>query len=145
MGTAGSVSTGAVDPLRDIAAVCKEYDIWFHVDGAYGGFAAAVPDASDDLRALSDADSVAVDPHKWLYAPLEAGCALVRDSEALRAAVQVAGDIPVVAIGGISPEHARDIYGVGASSICAISSVNAAKDPVAAALSLGNIAEKSSV
>ena len=60
--------------------------MWFHVDGAYGGFAAAVPDAPGDLRALAVADSVAVDPHKWLYAPLEAGCALVRDREALRAA-----------------------------------------------------------
>jgi len=86
VGTAGSVSTGAVDPLREIGALCKEYGIWFHVDGAYGGFAAAVPDAPDDLHALSLADSVAVDPHKWLYAPLEAGCALVRDQDALRAA-----------------------------------------------------------
>jgi aromatic-L-amino-acid/L-tryptophan decarboxylase len=85
VGTAGSVSTGAVDPLSEISALCKEYGIWFHVDGAYGDFAAAVPEASDDLRALSQADSVAVDPHKWLYAPLEAGCALVRDPEALRA------------------------------------------------------------
>lgn len=86
VGTAGSVSTGAIDPLRDIAAVCREYGIWFHVDGAYGGFAAALPDSPADLRALGLADSVAVDPHKWLYAPLEAGCALVRDKEALRAA-----------------------------------------------------------
>ena len=86
VGTAGSVSTGAVDPLRDIAAVCREHGAWFHVDGAYGGFAAALPDAPDDLRGLGLADSVAVDPHKWLYAPLEAGCALVRDPEALRAA-----------------------------------------------------------
>ncbi len=86
VGTAGSVSTGAVDPLRAIHALCRERGIWFHVDGAYGGFAAAVPDASEDLRALALADSVAVDPHKWLYAPLEAGCALVRDPDALRAA-----------------------------------------------------------
>jgi glutamate/tyrosine decarboxylase-like PLP-dependent enzyme len=56
------------------------------VDGAYGGFAAMLPDASPELRALSQADSVAVDPHKWLYAPLEAGCALVRDPEKLREA-----------------------------------------------------------
>lgn len=61
--------------------------------------------------------------------------------EALRSAVQVAGDIPVVAIGGITPSDARDIYAVGASSICAISAVNHAKDPVAAALSLRNLAE----
>ena len=86
VGTAGSVSTGAVDPLGDIAAFCRDEGIWFHVDGAYGGFAAALPDASADLRAVREADSVAVDPHKWLYAPLEAGCALVRDAEALRRA-----------------------------------------------------------
>jgi glutamate/tyrosine decarboxylase-like PLP-dependent enzyme len=86
VGTAGSVSTGAVDPLRDISAVCKEHDIWFHVDGAYGGFAAAVPETPEDLRHLGTADSIAVDPHKWLYAPLEAGCALVRDPELLRSA-----------------------------------------------------------
>jgi glutamate/tyrosine decarboxylase-like PLP-dependent enzyme len=86
VGTAGSVSTGAVDPLGEIGSLCREQGVWFHVDGAYGGFAAAVPDAPADLRALADADSVAVDPHKWLYAPLEAGCALVRDAEALRRA-----------------------------------------------------------
>jgi aromatic-L-amino-acid decarboxylase len=85
-GTGGSVSTGAVDPLPEIAAVCRDRNIWFHVDGAYGGFAAAVPEGPDALRALGEADSVAVDPHKWLYAPLEAGCALVRDPQLLRAA-----------------------------------------------------------
>lgn len=85
VGTAGSVSTGAVDPLSEISALSKEYGLWFHVDGAYGGFAAAVPQAHNDLGGLRLADSVAVDPHKWLYAPLEAGCVLVRDSEMLRA------------------------------------------------------------
>jgi len=86
VGTAGSVSTGAVDPLSEIAELCREYRAWFHVDGAYGGFAACVPDAPMDIHGLSQADSVAVDPHKWLYAPLEAGCALVRDAEALPSA-----------------------------------------------------------
>jgi glutamate/tyrosine decarboxylase-like PLP-dependent enzyme len=86
IGTAGSVSTGAVDPLRDLAAFCAERRVWFHVDGAYGGFAAAVPDTPADLGALGRADSVAVDPHKWLYAPLEAGCVLLRDPALLRAA-----------------------------------------------------------
>jgi aromatic-L-amino-acid/L-tryptophan decarboxylase len=86
IGTAGSVSTGAVDPLIEIAELCRERDIWFHVDGAYGAFAAAVPGMLGDLCALNLADSVAVDPHKWLYAPLEAGCILVRDAEKLRAA-----------------------------------------------------------
>jgi glutamate/tyrosine decarboxylase-like PLP-dependent enzyme len=86
VGTAGSVSTGAVDPLGAIADFCAERGLWFHVDGAYGGFAATVHGAPAGLRELARADSVAVDPHKWLYAPLEAGCALVRDPEALRAA-----------------------------------------------------------
>ena len=86
VGTAGSVMTGAVDPLPAIAQLCREQDLWFHVDGAYGGIAAAVDNVPADLRALNLADSVAVDPHKWLYAPLEAGCALVRDPDALRRA-----------------------------------------------------------
>ncbi len=84
VGTAGSVSTGVVDPLADIAAVCRDHGVWFHVDGAYGAPAAAVPGTPDDLRALHLADSLAVDPHKWLYAPLEAGCVLTRDAGVLR-------------------------------------------------------------
>jgi glutamate/tyrosine decarboxylase-like PLP-dependent enzyme len=86
VGTAGSVSTGTVDPLFDIAEICREAGVWFHVDGAYGALAAAVPGAPTDLQALRLADSVAVDPHKWLYAPLEAGCILVRDPNRLRGA-----------------------------------------------------------
>ncbi|MGH2621704.1 MAG: pyridoxal phosphate-dependent decarboxylase family protein, partial [Anaerolineales bacterium] len=84
VGNAGTVSTGAIDPLAKLRSICTEHDLWLHADGAYGAAAAALPDAPDDLKALSMADSVAVDPHKWLYAPLEAGCALVRDPKALR-------------------------------------------------------------
>jgi glutamate/tyrosine decarboxylase-like PLP-dependent enzyme len=84
IGTAGSVSTGVIDPLPEISNMCKEFNLWFHVDGAYGAFAAVLPDAPTDLKGLKDADSVALDPHKWLYAPLEAGCALVRDESILR-------------------------------------------------------------
>jgi aromatic-L-amino-acid decarboxylase len=83
VGTGGSVSTGAVDPLPELRRVCNEEDLWFHVDGAYGGFAACLPDAPADLLGLREADSLAIDPHKWLYAPLEAGAVLVRDPEAL--------------------------------------------------------------
>jgi len=89
VGTAGTVSTGAVDPLPEIAAICREYDLWFHVDGAYGGFAAALRNSDQStvpaaLEGIAEAHSVAVDPHKWLYAPLEAGCVLVRNRQALR-------------------------------------------------------------
>ena len=84
IGTAGTVSTGSIDLLGEIGAFCRDQGIWFHVDGAYGAPAAALPEASEDLKALSVADSVAVDPHKWLYAPLEAGCSLIRDASHLR-------------------------------------------------------------
>ena len=84
VGTAGTVSTGAVDPLEEIADLCAADGLWFHVDGAYGAPAAIAPDAPGDLHAMARADSIAVDPHKWLYAPLEAGCALVRDARHLR-------------------------------------------------------------
>jgi glutamate/tyrosine decarboxylase-like PLP-dependent enzyme len=86
VGTGGSVSTGAVDPLPELRALCDESGIWLHVDGAYGAFAAAADSAPPDLRGLASADSVALDPHKWLYTPLEVGCTLVRDPEALLAA-----------------------------------------------------------
>lgn len=86
VGSAGTVSTGAIDPLPEIAALCREYGVWFHVDGAYGAFAAILDDIDPAIRGISSADSVAVDPHKWLYAPLEAGCALVRNSQKLREA-----------------------------------------------------------
>jgi glutamate/tyrosine decarboxylase-like PLP-dependent enzyme len=83
VGTAGSVSTGAIDPLPELAALCREYEMWFHVDGAYGAFASVLPDLSPDLGGLTEADSIALDPHKWLYAPLEAGCVMVRDAKGL--------------------------------------------------------------
>jgi glutamate/tyrosine decarboxylase-like PLP-dependent enzyme len=86
VGTAGTVSTGVVDPLPEIAAICRDHGLWFHVDGAYGALAAQAPGSPASLRGLSEADSVAVDPHKWLYSPLEAGCVLVRDAVRLRAA-----------------------------------------------------------
>ena len=83
VGTAGTVSTGAIDPLPELAAICRKNGLWFHVDGAYGAPAAMIEQAPAALAALALADSVAVDPHKWLYAPIEAGCSLVRNREAL--------------------------------------------------------------
>ncbi len=84
VGTAGSISTGAIDPLRDMAAFCREQGVWMHVDGAYGAPAACLPESPDDLHALAFADSVALDPHKWLYSPIEAACILTRNPNALR-------------------------------------------------------------
>ena len=82
----GVFQTGAVDPLDTIADVCVDTGVWFHVDGSYGGFAAGAPRAADALAAIGRADSVSLDPHKWLFAPLDAGCLLVRDPRHLKRA-----------------------------------------------------------
>jgi aromatic-L-amino-acid/L-tryptophan decarboxylase len=79
IGTAGDVSTGVVDDLKAIAGLCKKYKLWFHVDGAYGAPAAVVPELKNMFAGMEEADSIALDPHKWLYSPLEAGCTLVKD------------------------------------------------------------------
>jgi aromatic-L-amino-acid/L-tryptophan decarboxylase len=79
VGTAGDVSTGAVDNLKEIASICKTYNLWFHVDGAYGMPAAILPAQKSLFEGIEEADSIALDPHKWLYSPLEAGCTLVKN------------------------------------------------------------------
>jgi len=84
VGTAGDVSTGAVDDLAGIASICKKYDLWFHVDGAYGLPAIVVPEQRKQFEGIEDADSIALDPHKWLYSPLEAGCILIKDPNYLK-------------------------------------------------------------
>jgi len=83
VGTAGDVSTGVVDNLKEIAAICKTYDLWFHIDGAYGVPAAIIPELKSVFEGITDADSIAMDPHKWLYSPLEAGCTLVKNPQHL--------------------------------------------------------------
>jgi glutamate/tyrosine decarboxylase-like PLP-dependent enzyme len=82
--TAGTVNTGAIDPLAPIADVCRAENLWFHIDAAYGGLAALLPQLSALYRGIESADSLAVDPHKWMYVPVECGCALVRDGRAMR-------------------------------------------------------------
>ncbi|MEM5565086.1 aminotransferase class V-fold PLP-dependent enzyme [Psychroserpens sp. AS72] len=83
VGTAGDVSTGTVDDLEGIASICKLYDLWFHVDGAYGVPANILPELEMTFKGIKDADSIAIDPHKWLYSPLEAGCTLVKNPKHL--------------------------------------------------------------
>jgi aromatic-L-amino-acid/L-tryptophan decarboxylase len=88
--SAGTVNTGAIDPLAAIAAVCRRYGLWLHVDGAYGGPAVLTQRYRADLAPIALADSVALDPHKWLYVPVEAGLVLVRDAAAMRDAFSLA-------------------------------------------------------
>jgi len=89
---AGTTNTGSVDPLGELAAVCAERGLWLHVDGAYGGFAVLTERGRGLLDGIGAADSVALDPHKWLYQPYETGCVLVRDGELLRGAFQIHPD-----------------------------------------------------
>ncbi len=83
VGNAGDVSTGAVDDFSSIAAICKLHNLWFHIDGAYGIPAAVIPKYKNLFNGMEEADSIALDPHKWLYAPLEAGCILVKNPQHL--------------------------------------------------------------
>jgi aromatic-L-amino-acid decarboxylase len=103
VGTAGDVNTGAIDPLDAIADICARHKVWFHVDAAYGGFAALAPSVRSRFRGVARADSVALDPHKWLFAPLDAGCLLVRDPAALGRTFSASADyMNVVADSGMS-------------------------------------------
>jgi len=87
--SAGATNTGAVDPLDRIATVCEGAGVWLHVDAAYGGFAILTERGRRALQGLERADSVTLDPHKWLFQPYEAGCLLVRDVERLETAFRV--------------------------------------------------------
>jgi aromatic-L-amino-acid decarboxylase len=93
---AGTTNTGAVDPLPEIAALCRAEAMWLHVDGAYGAAAALTDEGRTALRGMGEADSVSIDAHKWLFQPFECGCVLVRDGAALTEAFRLV------------PEYLRD-------------------------------------
>ena len=82
--SAGTASTGAIDALDELADVCGAHGVWLHVDAAYGGAAVLTDRYRAALAGLARADSVALDPHKWLYVPVDCGCALVRRGDELR-------------------------------------------------------------
>jgi aromatic-L-amino-acid decarboxylase len=91
VGSAGTVNTGAVDPLDEIADVANEFQLWFHIDGAYGALAALDETKRPLFRGLERADSISLDPHKWLYVPIDSGCLLFRDEARARAAFAFEG------------------------------------------------------
>jgi aromatic-L-amino-acid decarboxylase len=110
--SAGTVNTGAVDPLADIADVAREFDLWFHIDGAYGA-----PGVLDDRKkhlfaGLERADSVSLDPHKWLYVPVDAGCLLFRDDAAAKAAFNTE-DADYIKTHGYTDEEAFAFWDYG--------------------------------
>ena len=94
---AGTTNTGTVDPLPEIGAIAHRERLWFHVDAAYGGFAALSERGRKLLAGIEGADSVVLDPHKWLYCPFEAGCVIVREGRLLPETFR------------ILPEYMRDV------------------------------------
>lgn len=97
--SAGTTNTGTVDPLHDIADICEDENMWFHIDGAYGGAAILSKKGARALRGIDRADSLTVDPHKWFFQPYEIGCLLVKDASWLSNTFSE------------KPEYLRDIEG----------------------------------
>ena len=95
--SAGTTNTGSVDPLHPIADICRDEALWFHIDAAYGGFAALTDRGRALLDGIGRADTVTLDPHKWLFVPFECGCLLARDPDRLTSAFR------------ILPEYLRDV------------------------------------
>jgi glutamate/tyrosine decarboxylase-like PLP-dependent enzyme len=92
VGSAGTAGTGAVDPLEEMARLARDHDLWFHIDGAYGAPAAMVRERRAQFAGMELADSVSLDPHKWLYTPVDCGCLLLHDTKSARRAFVVDAD-----------------------------------------------------
>ncbi len=90
VGSAGTVNTGAIDPLAEIATIASKFGAWFHIDGAYGALGAIA--APHKFPGIDCADSLSLDPHKWLYQPIDCGCLLYRDANAAQRAFSYSGD-----------------------------------------------------
>jgi glutamate/tyrosine decarboxylase-like PLP-dependent enzyme len=88
----GATNSGAVDPLEDLVDLCDQRDVWLHVDAAYGGFAVLDERGRRQLEGMAGADSITLDPHKWLYQPYECGCLLVKNGAELRSAFTITPD-----------------------------------------------------
>jgi len=112
VGSAGTVNTGVVDPLAEIAGVCQDFDLWFHVDGAYGAPGVLDERKSALFKGMERADSVSLDPHKWLYVPVDAGCLLFRDAAAARSAFNTE-DADYIKTHGYSNEEAFAFWDYG--------------------------------
>jgi aromatic-L-amino-acid decarboxylase len=102
VGNAGTVNTGAIDDLEKLADICREENLWFHVDGAFGALAALSPELRPLVKGMERADSLAFDLHKWMYMPYEAGCILVRHAEEHHRTFSVSGAYLAHASRGVS-------------------------------------------
>ena len=112
VGSAGTVNTGAVDPLDELANIAREFDLWFHVDGAYGAPGVLDERKKQLFAGLERADSVSLDPHKWLYVPVDAGCLLFRDEATARGAFNTE-DADYIKTHGYTDEEAFAFWDYG--------------------------------
>lgn len=117
--TAGTAGTGVVDPIADLARVAEEAGCWFHVDAAYGGPAASLPEVEEMFAGAERADSLVVDPHKWLYVPYEAGAVLVRRREDPGAGVRERRPVHGI-IDGHLLRRADALPGSGAAAVAVV-------------------------
>jgi aromatic-L-amino-acid/L-tryptophan decarboxylase len=115
IGTAGTVNTGAVDDLSAIADFCQAQGLWFHVDGCIGAFLRLSPDHAALVAGLDRADSLALDPHKWLHAPFDVGCALIRDGDLQRRAFTLHPEYLEVQARGMAGAEFLFDYGIDLS------------------------------
>lgn len=115
IGTAGTVNTGAIDDLQALARLAAEENLWFHVDGCIGALIAVAPGNAYRVAGIERADSVALDPHKWLHAPFEVGCALVRDAAGHRETFAVTPEYLKMTTRGIASSHWLHDYGLQTS------------------------------
>lgn len=105
IGSAGTINTGAIDDLNALADLCQREDIWFHVDGAIGAVAVLAENVKTQLSGIERADSVALDLHKWMHVPFEAGCILVRDGDAHRRTFSLTPDYLAHESRGLAAGH----------------------------------------
>jgi len=110
--SAGTVNTGAVDPLKGVAGVARDFDLWFHIDGAYGAPGILDPTKTPLFEGLELADSVSLDPHKWLYVPVDAGCLLFRDEAAVRSAFST-DEADYIKVHGLADDEAFAYWDYG--------------------------------
>jgi aromatic-L-amino-acid decarboxylase len=117
---AGTIGTGAIDPLEDVAVVAARQQLWFHVDAAYGGFFQLTDRGRRLLQGIDRADSITLDPHKGMFLPYGTGCLLARDGQALRSAHELqaqylpnpSDDPGLPDFSAFSPELTRDFRGL---------------------------------
>ena len=106
IGTAGTTNTGSIDPLNDIAKICEEFNLWFMVDAAYGGPAASLQSLKKKFEGLKNADSILINPHKWLFIPFEAACVIVKNKEHMKNTFSI---VPEYLQGGTDKEERDDL------------------------------------